>query len=377
MKILIALATVPLLHAQLVFIGTYTSKEVAPATDSKGIYAAQFDAKTGKLGPVSLAAATPNPSFVALHPSGRFLYAVNELPSPKNDKPGLITAFSIDKATGKLTQLNQLSTKGAAPCHVVVDATGKSLLVSNYNAGSFISYQLGADGKIGPEGSLIADKGALGPVKDRQDAPHSHELVIAKNNQTVLGADLALDRVLLFRLDAATARLTPLNPPSVALSAGTGPRHIAVSPDQKHVYVLGELSATITQFDFDDATGALKQVGAVSTVPAGFQGKKWAAEIAFDASGKHLYSSNRADDESIAVFDVDARTGALKNSQIIKSGGKTARVFAIDPSGQWMLVGHQDSNNITVFRIDAATGKLTLANSDTRIGAPVSLQFAP
>jgi 6-phosphogluconolactonase len=365
-----ALATIPMLHAQLLYVATYTSKDNAPNTNSKGIYAYRFDSKTGKLTSLGLAADAADPSWLTLHPSGKFLYAVNEL--TEKDPIGNMSAYTMDKNTGKLTLLNKVPTKGSGPCHIAIDSTGKAALVSNYYSGNYIGFQLGADGRIGAQGSLVQETGK-GPVTDRQEKAHAHELVIAKNNTTVIGADLGSDKIYVFKLDPATAKLTQVS--SASLSPGDGPRHLTFSPDEKRVYVLGELSGTITEFDFDMAKGTLKKGARVSTLAPGYKGKIWAAEIMFDKAGKHLYATNRDDDQSIAVFDYDAASGALKQTQIVKSGGATPRGFVFDPTGNWALVGNQNSNGVAVFKVDPVTGKLTMADNTTKVGGPVGFQF--
>ncbi|MES1256921.1 MAG: lactonase family protein, partial [Acidobacteriota bacterium] len=232
MKLLAALAFAPILSAQIMYVGTYT----APQSNSKGIYAYRFDAKTGRMAPLGLVAETPNPTFLAVHPNGKYLYAINEINSYQGKKAGSVTSYSIDKASGKLTQLNQVSSASPGPCHVAVDATGKAVLVANYAGGSFASFPVQADGKLGEAASFIQLEGS-GPDKQRQGAPHAHSVVLTKNNRFVLGGDLGTDRVMVFKLDAPAGKITPNTPPFGMVKPGSGPRHIAIAPDQKHLYV--------------------------------------------------------------------------------------------------------------------------------------------
>ncbi len=372
-KLLLALALAPLfsalLSAQLVYVGTYTE----PQSNSKGIYAYRFDNKTGKMAPLGLVAEGPNPTFLAVHPNGKFLYAINEIDEYKGKKSGAVTAYSIDKATGKLTQLNQVSSGAAGPCHIVIDATGKAALVANYSGGAFASLPVMADGKLGEPASVIQLEGS-GPDKARQAAPHAHSVVLTKNNKFVFGGDLGTDRVMSYRLDPATAKIAPNNPAFGMVKPGSGPRHLAFSPDQKHAWVLSEMASTITTFDFDANTGTLKDVDVISTLPADFKGQSTTAEIEVDAKGQHVYASNRGHD-SIAVFDVDSKTGKLKFVQAVTTSGSIPRAFVLDPSGNFILAGNQKTNNISVLRIDKATGKLTPLGDRIELGAPVTFAF--
>ena len=362
----LALASVPALYAQILYVGAYTN-----VPDSKGINAFRFDAATGKLTPLGLMAATSSPSFLALAPNGRFLYAVNETDSFQGKPGGAVSAFSIDRATGKLTFLNQVASKGAAPCHIVVDPTGKAALVANYNGGNFSSFPILADGKLGEAASVMQDTGS-GPNKARQEGPHAHEMVIADN--LVLGADLGLDNIQLFHLDAAKATLTPANPAFAATDPAFGPRHMVISADKKFIYVLSEMNAKVATMSYDPVKGPGKVLATVSALPDDFKGQNTAAEIMLDSKGKTLYTSNRGHN-SIAVFSVDAKTGTLKLTANVPSGGKTPRYFTLDPTGRFLLAANQDSNNITVFKVDAGTGALTPTGETVQTGAPVDILF--
>ena len=352
---------------QIMYVGTYTDGT------SKGIYAYHFDASTGQISPMGLMAETPEPTFLALHPSGRFLYAVNEVNRFDGKQTGSVTAFSIDHTTGKLTQLNQVSTGGPGPCHLIVDATGKTLLVANYAGGSFASFPIASDGKPGAAASFIQDQGSS-VDKSRQAEPHGHSVNLPKNNKFMLGADLGTDKVMIFRLDAANGKITPGDPPSAPVKPGSGPRHLVIAPDQKHVYVLSEMASAVTTFDFDPSTAAMKEIDMVSALPPDFKGQSTAAEIAIDAGGKFVYTSNRGHD-SIAVFAVDKGTGKLKLIQNESTGGGQPRAFALDPSGKYLIAGNQQTNNISVFKVDHASGKLTPNGGKYDLGAPVSFVF--
>ncbi|HKD09563.1 MAG TPA: lactonase family protein [Bryobacteraceae bacterium] len=352
---------------QTMYVGTYTDGT------SKGIYAYHFDAKTGALTPMGLMAQTPEPTFLALHPSGKYLYAVNEVNTFQGKKAGSVTAFSIDHSTGKLTQLNQVSTQSPGPCHLIVDATGKTLMVANYAGGSFTSFPIQADGKLGEAASFIQEHGSS-VNKQRQSEPHGHSVNLPKNNKFMLGADLGTDQVMIFKLDAANGKITPSDPPSASVKAGSGPRHMAFAPDQKHVYALNEMASAVTTFTYDPATAAMKEIDMTSALPADFNGKSTGAEIEVDSRGKFLYTSNRGLD-SIAVFSLDSKTGKPTLIQNQSTGGKTPRGFALDPSGNFLVVGNQDTNTIAVFRVDQNTGKLSPAGGKYDLGSPVTFVF--
>ncbi len=365
----LALQLAPALSAQLMYVGTYTN----PKSGSKGIYAYRFDAAGGKLAPLGLVAETSNPTFLAVHPNGKFLYAINEDNEFQGKRTGAVSAYSIDKASGKLTLLNQVSSASPGPCHLVVDATGKAVLVANYAGGSFSSFPVGADGRLGEAASFIQETGSsINP--NRQKEPHGHSIILTKNNKYAIGADLGTDHVNVFKLDAATAKITPNSPAFGTVKPGSGPRHSALSPDQKHLYVLSEMASTVTTFDFNATAGTMKETDSVSTLPADFKGQSTTAEIFTDAKGQYVYASNRGHD-SIAVFAVAPDTGKLTFLQTESTGGKTPRGFMIDPSGNYLVAGNQDTNSVSVLKIDRKTGKLSPVSQKLDLGAPVTFAF--
>lgn len=359
--------TATVVSAQLMFVGTYTGG------DTKGIYAYRFDPRTGKLSPLGLVAETPNPTFLALHPSGKYLYAVNEVSTFEGKKAGGLSAYSIDRATGKLTLLNQVSTGGPGPCAVTVDKTGKVVFVANYEGGSFASYPIGSDGKVGALASFIQDKGSS-VDKARQEGPHAHSVVVSPDNKFLLGADLGLDHVNVFRIDTSTGKISPNDPPFATVKAGSGPRHLVFAPGGKHVYVVSEMGEIVTSFSWDAARGALTAIGEVSALPADFHGNSSGAEIQIDSHGRHVYSSNRGHD-SISVFNVDPKTGKLSLVDTTSTQGKTPRFFCLDPSGRYLLAGNQDTNTITTYHVDPRSGKLTPTGDKYDLGKPVCFVF--
>ncbi len=350
----------------LAFVGTYTGK-----TGSKGIYAFDFDSSIGTLSPKGLAAETPSPSWVAIHPSGKFAYAANE-----TGKDSTVTAFSLDSKTAKLTQLNQMSALGQDPCYLSFDKTGKYLFAANYSSGNVVVFPILPDGKLGEHTANVKDAGTLGPNKERQEAPHAHWIQVAPNNRFVFVSDLGLDAILVYRFDSAKGTLTPNDPPAGKLAPGSGPRHVAFSPSGKFVYVVSELSNTVTAFSFDSAKGTLHEFQIISTLPKDFSGRNDDAEITVHPNGKWLFASNRGHD-TIAVYAVNPSDGSLTSAGEFATGGKEPRHFTIDPTGKFLLAENQNSNSIAVFRIDAATGALTKASQAEDIPSPVCLTFMP
>jgi 6-phosphogluconolactonase len=352
------------------YLGTYTGHA------SKGIYAYRFQPSTGKLTPMGAVATTPSPSYLVIHPNGRFLYAANENdPTIPDGKDTYVSAFAINQATGQLTFLNNMSSHGGWPCHVSLDKTGSTLFVANYANGTVASYPILADGKIGSAATVDPHKGkSVNP--ERQAGPHAHFLATSPDNRFALSADLGLDQVLIYHFDPATSRLTPNNPPFASLKPGTGPRHLAFSPDGKFAYVNGEMDSTVTTFAYDASAGTLKSLQTVSTLPAAFKGTNSTAEIAVDKAGKFLFVSNRGDD-SIAIFSIEKATGLLTAAGHVPTGGKTPRFFTLDPTEKFLFAGNQDSNTVTVFRANIATAKFTPMQTLKDVPEAVSIVFVP
>src|SRR6267154_4287274 len=353
----------------LAYVGTYTTK-----TNSKGIYAFHFDTATGQLTAIGVAAETPDPSWVVVHPSGKYAYAANEA-----GKASTVSAFAVDAKNGKLTLLNQLPALGEDPCYLSLDKTGKYLFVANYSSGTIAVFPVLADGRLGEHTALVKDQGATGPDKERQEAPHAHWIGVTPGNLFAFVADLGLDEVLMYRFDANKGSLVPHEPAFATLEAGAGPRHIAIHSNGRFVYVLNELKSTVTVFSSaarkkNQPYLVLKQQ--ISALPKNFSGRNDAAEIALHPSGKFLYASNRGHD-SIAIFSIDPAMGTLTLVAHVPTGGKEPRHFAIDPSGKYLLAENQLSNSIVVFKIDLATGGLTPTGEVVEVPSPVNMAFLP
>lgn len=349
------------------YVGTYTDKE------SKGIYGYRWDEVTGELWSLSVAAETTNPSFLAVDPSRRFLYAVNEVSNYESKASGGVTAFAIDHRTGRLSRLNGVASRGTDPCYLSLDKTGKYVLVANYTSGSVAVFPVLKDGRLGASSAFVQHEGNSVNPK-RQEGPHAHWIETAANNRFAIVADLGLDEVKVYRFDAKHGTLAANDPPFARLDAGSGPRHAAFAPNGKFVYVVNELGSTITGFSYNAGRGELKTFQTVSTLPKGFSGSNDTAEIHVHPNGKFLFASNRGHD-SIVVFAIDQNNGTLSLVDDFASGGKTPRNFEIDPSGTRLFVANQESDNIVVFRIDQETGRLTSTNMVLTVPSPVSLRF--
>ena len=311
---------------QLVYIGTYTGAK------SQGIYVCQFDSATGRLSAPELAVATPNPSFLAIHPNRQFLYAVSEKSDPAGKRVGAVSAFSLDGKTGKLTLLNQQSSGGIGPCHLSVDQTGKCLLVANYGSGSIAALPIRADGTLGEPSAIIQHQGSsVNP--QRQSGPHAHFITPDPANRFALACDLGLDKVLVYRLEPAQAKLTANDPPFASIKPGSGPRHLAFDPSGRFAFLLNEMGWTLTAFAYDGKRGTLKELQTISTLPEGFAGNNTSAEVQVHPSGKFVYCSNRGHN-SIAVFAFDSGSAKLTFVEHQATQGKTPRYFAIDPTGR-------------------------------------------
>jgi 6-phosphogluconolactonase len=352
----------------LFYVGTYTQ-----GTKSKGIYAYRFDAATGDIKDLGLAVETANPSFVAADPTGKYLYAVNELQNYQGPNSGGVSAFSIDRTTSKLTFRNEVPSRGADPCYIIVDKEGKHVLVANYTGGSIAVFPILADGKLGEATAFVQHTGH-GPNPKRQEAPHAHSIDLSPDERFAFVDDLGLDELLVYKYDAAKGTLTPNNPPFVKLDPGVGPRHFALSPSGKFAYVIAEIGSSVTAFSVDLKAGTLNRLQTISTLPNDFKGENDDAEIHILPNGKFLYASNRGHD-SIAVFAVDPQKGTLTKVEVVRTQGKEPRSFEIDPTGKYLFAENQNSDSIVIFRIDENTGRLTATGKTIEVPSPVDVKF--
>lgn len=344
-----------------VYVGTYTREYNGRG---KGIYTFRRDASSGGLQQTSVVEAV-NPSFLCFDPSRRFLFATVEL------KEGAVSSYAIGEG-GKLTHLSTQSTQGGDPCHLCTDPSGRFLFVANHEEGSVATFPIRADGKLEPASDRRQHEGS-GPGPS-QKGPHAHCVTLDPSQQRVLVNDKGIDKVMIYRLDAAGRRLVPNDPPHGSLHAGAAPRHLSFHPNGRYAYVNGEADMTITAFAYDGATGTFTELHYLSTLPAGAGGERQStAQIVVHPSGKSVYVSNRGHD-SIAMFSIDQATGRLTALGHVGSGGRTPRNFNIDPEGKRLYAANQNGDNITTFAI-GADGRLTETGQVTAVGSPVCVLF--
>jgi 6-phosphogluconolactonase len=377
-----------------VYFGTYTGfryvrhskTQGVGESKSKGIYVSRFHADTGALDEPQLAAEIVNPSFLAISPDHRFLYAVSEDPlslGPPLDHASYASAFAIDPGTGKLRLINTVPTGGTSTCFVSVDKTGKYVLMANFGSGSVTVFRVKEDGGLGELTSFIQNVGhSVNPLI--QTAPHPHSILVSPDNRYVIVSDLGMDKILVFHFDEKTGKLSPPGPAFAEVHPGGGPRHFAFSPSGKFAYQLNEMSGVVDAFAWDASQGTLTNLQSAYTTPRDFTGENHTAEIAITPDGRFLYESNRRSTgetefgpDTIGIFAIDAEKGTLTLVDQPPSGGVMPRNFAIDPTGAWLLVAHQYSNDVLVFKIDPSSGRLTKTGQGIKLEVPVCIQFVP
>lgn len=349
-------------HIYDVYFGTYTRN-----SSSDGIYHAKLELKTGKLSIPELAGKVFNPSFIVIHPNGKYLYSVSE------ENIGKVSAFAIDKKTKKLKLLNQSSSEGQYPCYISIAQNGKTLLVANYGSGTLSSIPINNDGSLEVPASIIQHKG-FGTNKERQQGPHVHSINLSPDNRFVYVADLGIDKIMIYRLNPENSKLIDNNPSSFALNPGSGPRHFTFHPNEKIAYLINELDNTLITLGYNSQSGALNKIQTISTLPIDFKEESTTAELMVHPKGKFLYASNRGHN-SIAIYVIAPNTGKLAMVGFQQKGINIPRHFNIDPSGQFCLVANQDSNNVILFAIDQINGTLKSLNQIMSIDKPVCIKF--
>lgn len=346
------------------YVGTYTNG----STD--GIFVYSFNDHSGKLINLKVPAASINPSFLTISPDKKFLYAVGEVDNLGKDSSGGISSFRIEK-NKKLKLINQVLTNGANPCHVSLSPDGKKLIASNYTGGNLSLFNVLPDGSLSELIQKIQHTGS-GPFPGRQTEPHAHSAKFSSNGKLLFAADLGIDELKIYQLVKGEIPLTPNALPYVKLEPGSGPRHFDFSTDGRYIYVINELSSTITVLM--KYGGDWKQIQTIKTLPKDFKGESWCADIHLSADGRFVYGSNRGHN-SIAVFSREPNSGKLELIETVSVEGNWPRNFTIDPSGKFMLVANQKSEDITIFKIDAASGKITFTGTKVPNQSPVCLQF--
>jgi 3-carboxymuconate cyclase len=367
---------------QFAYAGTYTSAADGSA-HGEGVYLFEVDANSGELSPPRLAAKTSNPSWISIHPSKKYLYAINEMTNPDGSRSS-VTAFAIDAATGNLTQLNSVSSEGAGPAHMSLDAAGKFIFVANYGGGSISVLPVREDGSLGAAVDVHQNTDAIGSrhatnaprgsfALNGHDRPHAHMIAADPGNRFVLATDLSQDRIYVYKFDSTTGKLSPAAIPFASVATGDGPRHFVFHPNSRWFYLLEEEASQVAFFHYNPQSGELTSQQTISALPPGFAGSNFAAEIAISPDGKFLYCSNRLHD-TIAIFAVGS-DGRLTRVGEVSSMGDYPRFFCIAPSGRFAYVCDQRSDCITVFTINRQTGMLTFTGRYTALGSPVVLAF--
>jgi len=348
-----------------VYFGTYTSRG---ENSSKGIYRSVLDLETGQLSEPVLAAEARNPSFLEIHPNGKFLYAVSE-----SGGAGSVSAYAINSNTGGLKLLNQQSSGGAGPCHVSIDHAGSNVLVANYGSGSASVIPIKSDGRLGEPTGFVQHAGSSVNTR-RQKGPHAHSINVSPDDRFAFVADLGIDKVMIYRLDVEKGTIVANSPAFAKVKPGAGPRHFAFAPNGRYAYVINELDCTVTAFAYESASGALTEVQTITTLPSGFDGSNSCAEVRVHPSGKFLYGSNRGHD-SIVVYRVDLAKGTLTFVEHETADIKTPRNFNIDPTGKFCLVANQGGDSVVVFRIEQETGALEQTGHKISVARPVCVRF--
>jgi 6-phosphogluconolactonase len=350
----------------LLYVGTYKDH------GGKGIYAYRFDAVSGQLTSLGLAVESAEPSFLAITESGKFLYAVNEIVHYNGQPAGAVSAFAIQRESGKLSLLNQVSSRDEGPAHITLDRSGDYALVSNYERGSVAVFPVLRDGHLGESSAFVRHKGSsVNP--ERQSGPHAHAIAVSPDNRFAVVADLGLDQLLVYRFDAAHGSLGS-EPEIVKTAPGAGPRHLVFDANGRFLYLITEMASTVVTYSYDVPTGQLHELQTVPLLPKGYSGRTEAAEIEIHPSGKFLLASNRGPD-TITVFAIDPKQGTLTLVETDSTRGRTPRHFALDPTGSWLLAANQDSDEIVVFHVNPDTGHLTPTGQVLEVPSPACVKF--
>ena len=350
-----------------VYVGTYTRGR------NEGIYVYRFNPSSCSLEPLSETGGIVNPSFLAIDPKGRHLYAVNEIHDYEGKRSGAVAAFSINPETGELTFLNRKPSKGPGPCYVSISENGRFVFAANYGGGSICMLPVEKDGKLGDPTDFVQHHGSsVNP--NRQEGPHAHCIVPDPSDKYVFVADLGLDKVMIYEIDRAEGKLRPHDPPWVQTKPGAGPRHLTFHPNGRYAYLINELDSTLIAFTYDEERGVLKELQTISTLPEDFSGENTGADVHVDPSGRFVYGSNRGHD-SIVIYRINEDTGKLTLVGHEPTQGRIPRNFAIDPTGTCLLAANQNSDNIVFFKINRETGKLNPTGQVVKAPKPVCIKF--
>ena len=350
-------------------IGTYTHGA------SEGIYVCEMDPKSGNLSNVSSVGGVKNPTFIAIHPTNSYLYAISEVIELSDPRAGHVVAYAINRGTGQLTKINETSSVGSGPCHISVDQTGKFALVANFQSGSVAVIPINNDGAVGEATDFVQHVGSsVNP--ERQTGPHAHSINLDPGNCHAVVADLGLDQVIIYRFDPIRGTLSANDPFVYKSAAGAGPRHFDFHPNGRYAYLINEIGNTLTGFNYVSETGALETIGTKSTLPDDFTGTSHTADIHVSPSGKYVYGSNRGHD-SIIIFEINQSDGSFRLVDVESTLGRVPRNFAIDPSGSFLYAANQDTSDIFTFRINPINGRLKPTGNVVHVPNPVCIKFVP
>jgi 6-phosphogluconolactonase len=362
----------------LVYVGTYTEK-IRFGTGQifsgkgEGIHIYTVDPATARWRPYASTRGVKNPSYLAFHPGGRFLYAVNELKEFEGRATGTVSAFTVDRKNGELRFINLVPTHGTDPCHLGVAGTGKYVLVANFSSGSIAVLPIRKDGGLEEASDVVQHEGAsVDPV--RQNGPHAHSITLDDSNRYAYVPDLGLDRLMIYHFDERVGKLSPHDQPWLETRPGAGPRHFVFHPGSRFAYLINELDSTIVALAVDKKRGTVEAIQTVPTLPESFQGHSTCADLHVHPSGRFLYGSNRGHD-SIVTYRIDADSGKLSYLAHEATGGKTPRNFLIDPEGKFLYAANQDTDNVVSFCIDQQSGRLTPSGGSIDVPTPVCLKF--
>lgn len=376
----------------IAYVGTFSSplKDVLPTQvdlppgNGQGIHIFEVDRKTGKYTPIGVAELGTSPSCVAIDQAGQWLYSANETDRVGDEKHGSVSAWKIDRKTGLLTLANTVSAGGAGPTYVSIHPSGKYLLAANYFGGSVAVFPIKSDGSLAEASDVQVDVGVIGPTVatnappgsfafSGHDRTHAHQIETDASGKFVIHVDLGLDRIYVWEFDEVHGKLIPAATPQIALPPGDGPRHFAFHPTSNWFYSIQEEGSTVVLFDFDPKTGGLKDRQTISTLPLGYQGSNFCSEIAVSKDGRYLYAGNRLHD-SIAVYSIGT-DGTLTYLREFWSQGNYPRSFTFDPSGKWLVCCNQRSDNLAVFAVDQSTGLLNFSGEYVGVGNPSIVKF--
>lgn len=347
-----------------VYVGTGTDDA------SEGIYAFQFDPTSGALTRTQEVTPIFNPTYLTVSSDGEHLYSVSE-----SVDSAAVAAYEVDASTGALSQINAVAAEGGAPCYISMDATEQWILTANYVGGNVAVFPVQDGGGIGPAAQVVQHRGS-GANPDRQSAAHAHYFQTDPQNQFALASDLGIDQIRIYPFDAEQGRLDTSDVRPVSTPPGTGPRHLAFHPTGEYVYMVGELSGTVTAYEYNAEEGRLTSIQTVSTVPDDFEGAARSADIHVHPSGTFLYASNRGEANDIVRYSIDEATGRLSVEGRTSEAIQWPRNFAISPSGTYLLVANRRSDSITVFQIDETTGALTDTGQSVTVPSPTKIEFS-